>query len=148
MSVFESSVLLTRDPAEVFARFIQPAWLITTAPPELSLRLIEAPETLHLGARTTIAGRRWGIPHRATLEVTTFENDHLLVEEQRDGPFKRWVVTHRFDRADGGTRLTATVEFEPPGGLLGLTVTEAFIRRELESLWVYRAAQFRTQFAK
>ena len=61
MPVFEASVLLPREPSEVFARFIQPSWLVSTAPPELSLRLIEAPSTLHLGARTTIAGRRWGI---------------------------------------------------------------------------------------
>src|SRR5687768_15966621 len=119
MPIFEAYVLLTRKPPEVFARFIQPSWLLSTAPPELSLRLIEAPSVLHLGARTTIADRRWGIPHRATLEVTAFETDRLLMEEQREGPCKRWVVTHRFEPVEGGTRLTAFVEFEPPGGLLG-----------------------------
>jgi ligand-binding SRPBCC domain-containing protein len=146
MPVFEASVLLTREPAEVFARFVEPSWLIATAPPELSLRLVEAPPALSLGARTTVAGRRWGIPHRVTLEVTAFEADRLLVEEQREGPFKRWVVTHRFEPAGGGTRLTARVEFEPPGGLLGLTVTEAFVRREIETLWAYRAERLRLHF--
>ncbi len=144
MPVFESSMTLICEPATVFAWFIQPALLIRTAPPELSLRLEEAPEKLFLGARTTIVGRRWGLSHRSILEVTAFEPDRLLVEEQRQGPFRRWCLTHTFEAIDGGTRLTGRVEFETPGGILGLTVTEAFVRRELERVFAHRAEQLRT----
>src|SRR2546425_1123712 len=139
MPVFETSVMLTRPPAEVFAWFAQPAQVILTAPPELSLRLEEAPQRLSLGARTVIVGRRWGISHRSLLEVTAFEEGRLLVEEQRQGPFRRWVQTHEFEPAEGGTRLRITVTFEPPGGILGLTVTEGFVRRELEWVFAHRA---------
>jgi ligand-binding SRPBCC domain-containing protein len=148
MPVFEASVNLTREPADVFAWFIQPALLIGMTPPELSLRLEEAPEKLYLGARTVIVGRRWGLSHRSVLEVTAFEPERLLIEEQREGPFRRWRISHTFEALDGGTRLTGRVEFEPPGGILGLKVTEAFVRRELESLFAYRAARLRELFGK
>jgi ligand-binding SRPBCC domain-containing protein len=143
MPVFETSLMLTREPAEAFAWLIQPAQMICTAPPELSLRLEEAPERLSLGARTVIVGRRWGMSHRSLLEVTAFEEGRLLVEEQRQGPFRRWVQTHGFEAVEGGTRLTIKVEFEPPGGILGLTVTEGFVRRELEWVFACRGERLR-----
>jgi ligand-binding SRPBCC domain-containing protein len=146
MPVFETSLSLTREPSEVFAWFIQPALVIAAAPPELSLRLEEAPDTLSLGARVVIVGRRWGLSHRSVLEVTAFEPDRLLIEEQRSGPFRSWRVSHLFECDKDGTRVTGRVEFEPPGGILGLKVTEAFVRRELETLFAHRAAHLREMF--
>jgi ligand-binding SRPBCC domain-containing protein len=143
MPLFQASLVLPREPAAVLDWFIQPAWMLRTAPPELALRLVEGPERLFLGARVVIAGRRWGVPHRATMEVTGFEPPAHLVEEQRQGSFRRLTVTHRFEPAEGGTLLTARVEFEPPGGILGLTVTEALVRRELQWVFDYRAERLR-----
>src|SRR5437764_4297767 len=97
MPVFERTLVLPRQPAEVFDRLIQPAWVIQAMPPELSLRLIEGPERLSLGARVVVSGRRWGLPHRVTTEVTTFEPGRLLVEEQKQGPLRRWQMTQRFE---------------------------------------------------
>jgi len=86
MPIFEATLNLMREPAEVFAWFTQPALVIRPrTPPELSLRLEETPEKLFLGARTVIVGRRWGLSHRSVLEVTAFEPDRLLIEEQRSG---------------------------------------------------------------
>src|SRR5258707_9409483 len=106
MPIFEASLSLRREPAEVFAWFIQPGLVLGATPPELSLRLEEAPEKLSLGARTVIVGRRWGLSHRSVLEVTAFEPDRLLIEEQRSGPFRLWRISHSFEAVDGGTRVT------------------------------------------
>lgn len=146
MPIFESSLVLTRPPADVFALYTQPAWLIQAMPPELSLRLIEAPERLSLGAKVVVAGRRWGVAHKVTTEVTAFETDRLVVEEQREGPFRSWRITNRFDPHEAGTQLASRVEFEPPGGILGLIVTEGFVRSELESVFAYRAKRLREWF--
>src|SRR5262245_5259170 len=143
MPVFESSLELTRPPAEVFALYIQPAWLIRAMPPELSLRLVEAPEHLSLGAKVVVAGRRWGVAHRVTTEVTAFEPDRLLVEEQCAGTFRSWRMTTLFEPHQLGTRLTSRVEFEPPGGILGLIVTEGFVRSDLQRVFAYRAERLR-----
>jgi ligand-binding SRPBCC domain-containing protein len=77
------------------------------------------------------------------MEVTGLERPCLLIEEQRQGPFRRWITTHRFEPINEGTLLSLRVEFEPPGGILGLTVTEAFIRRELEWIFQHRAERLR-----
>ena len=138
MPVFESSQTFPRPPDEVFDFFCRPADVLAASPPELHLRLDGGPERLALGARVTVRGRRWGVPHRITTEVTAFEPGVLLVEEQRQGPFRRWVHTHRFEAVACGTRVSEGVEFEPPGGLLGLTVTAASVLRDLEWAFAYR----------
>jgi ligand-binding SRPBCC domain-containing protein len=143
MPVFETTLVLPRQPAEVFDLLIQPAWVIQAMPPELSLRLIEAPERLFLGARVVVSGRRWGVPHRVTTEVTAFEPGQLIGEEQRQGPMRRWQMTQRFEVHESGTQLTSQVVFEPPGGILGLTVTAGFVQRELEWVFAYREKQLR-----
>jgi ligand-binding SRPBCC domain-containing protein len=120
--------------------------VIQAMPPELSLRLIEAPEQLFLGARVVMSGRRWGVPHRVTTEVTAFEPCQLLVEEQKQGPLRRWQMAHQFEPHESGTLLTSRVDFEPPGGILGLTVTAASVQRELEWVLEYRAELLRRTF--
>jgi ligand-binding SRPBCC domain-containing protein len=146
MPTFESTTILPRPPAEVFDFFARPANLLLVSPPQLHMRLVAAPERLELGSRLIIAGRRWGVPHRVVSEVTAFETDVLFRDEQRQGPFARWVHTHRFEPVPGGTRVTDQVEFEPPGGLLGRLVTPRFIERELEWVFAYRTEKLKELF--
>jgi ligand-binding SRPBCC domain-containing protein len=139
MPVFEVSQTFPGRPEDVFDFFTCPANLLAASPPELHLRLEEAPERLGLGARVRVRGRRWGVPHRVVSEVTVFEPGVQFVEEQRQGPFRRWVHTHRFEAlAGGGVCVRDHIDFEPPGGILGLTVTAAFVLRDLKRAFAYR----------
>jgi ligand-binding SRPBCC domain-containing protein len=139
MPVFEAAQTFPGRPEDVFDFFTRPANVLAAYPPELRLRLEEAPERLGPGARLKVRGRRWGVPHRAVSEVTAFEPGVLFVEEQREGPFRRWVHTHRFEALpSGGVCVRDHIDFEPPGGILGLTVTAAFVLRDLEKVFAYR----------
>lgn len=139
MLVFEASQCFPGRPEEVFDFFTRPANVLAAYPPELHLRLEEAPERLLLGTRVCVRGRRWGVPHRAVNEVTAFVPGVLFVEEQCQGPFRRWVHTHRFEAlADGGVCVRDRIDFEPPGGILGLRINAAFVLRDLEWVFAYR----------
>jgi ligand-binding SRPBCC domain-containing protein len=86
-----------------------------------------------------VQARRWGLSRRLTSEVTTLEPDALIVEEQRVGPFRAWKHTQRFEALpDGGTRLRDAIDYEPPGGLLGLTLTAPAVERELAGAFAHR----------
>jgi ligand-binding SRPBCC domain-containing protein len=137
----DHSILIPWPPAEVFAFFLSPANLLALAPPDLHLQLVDGPERLELGSRVTWKARRWGIAQRIVVEVVALEPDAQLVEEQRQGPLRRWLHTRQFEAAADGTRLTERIEFEPPGGLLGLTVTAAAVERELQAAFAHRAAK-------
>jgi ligand-binding SRPBCC domain-containing protein len=144
MPVFETVDGFAAPVGPVFGFFLRPANLLLLAPPELHLELLEGPEELHLGARLTLRGRRWGISHRSVTEVTALERDALLVEEQRQGPFRKWVHTHHYEALPGGeTRVRETIEYEPPGGILGLRVTAQRIEADLAWVFGYRRVRAR-----
>ena len=139
MPTFETSECYLAAPARAFALFRRPAERVRLAPPELHLRLEEGPDELQLGSRLTVRGRRWGVTQRMVSEITAFEDGALIVEEQRQGPFRSWRHTQRFEPSpDGGVRITDAIEYEPPGGVLGRLATAEAIRRELERAFAYR----------
>ncbi len=138
MPRFEQSECYAATPAQVFALFRRTAERLLFAPPDLHLQLVEGPAELRLGSRLTVKGRRWGVMQRMESEITAFEEDALIVEEQRRGPFRSWKHTQRFGPTAGGVRVTDMIEYEPPGGMLGRLATAEAIGRELERAFAYR----------
>lgn len=138
MPHFEAAITLRYPVAEVFDFLSHPAHWIELTPPEFNAHLEGAPEQLSLGARVVVQARRWGFTQRLVSEVTAFQPDQLIVDEQREGPFRKWVHTQRFEAIPGGTLLSERIEFEPPDGMLGFLLTAESILSELQELFAYR----------
>lgn len=138
MPHFEATTSLRGPVADVFDFLSRPANLTELTPPEFNVRLVEGPDRLQLGARVVLHARRWGFTQRLVSEVTAFEPDRLIVEEQREGPFPKWVHTHLLEAVPDGTRMVDRIEFEPPGGMLGFLLTAESITSELQDLFAYR----------
>jgi ligand-binding SRPBCC domain-containing protein len=141
MPQFETTAIFPRPVEEVFEFFRRPANVLAVNPPELNLQLIEAPEVLQRGSRVVLQARKFGIPQRLESEVTVVEPPCLIVDELQQGPFRKWVQTHRFEKSGTGTRVTFRIDFEPPGGMLGLMVNVSVIEAELRSMFPYRIAK-------
>jgi ligand-binding SRPBCC domain-containing protein len=135
---FDASLCFPRPLAQVFEFFRDPANLVRVSPPQLHMRLVQGPERIAMGSRLVFRGRRWGIPQRVVSEVTAFEPNVTFTDEQREGPFRRWVHVHRFEAVPPVTRVTDHIDYEPPGGVLGLVMTGAMIERDLEWIFAYR----------
>ncbi len=143
MPQYSTCLEIPRPVAEVFDFLARPANLVQLAPPDLNLQLVQAPERLQLGALLHWKGRRMGVSHALVQEVTAFEETCLIEEQQRQGPFKRWLLVHRFDALESGTRIVEELTYEPPGGLLGLLLRAEAVHREVENLFAYRAQKLR-----
>ncbi len=145
MPRFVTTVDLSVPLAQVFDFFRKPANLLQVAPPALHLQQENPPDELQLGSRLTLCGRRWGIRYRSVTEVMVFEPGVCFVEEQKEGAFRKWVHVHRFEAtANAGTRVVDEIDFEPPGGMLGLILTPAAVERELNDFFRYRNAKLAT----
>lgn len=85
---------------------------------------------LEPGARVELSSgpMRWIAVHRA------YEKNRLFVDEQVDGPFRRWIHRHEFEDFAGKTRLTDRVEYDAPGGAMA----NALVRPLLAALFAYR----------
>jgi ligand-binding SRPBCC domain-containing protein len=143
MPTFDASLCFPRPLAEVFDFFRDPANLVRVSPPQLHMRLVEGPERIALGSRIVFRGRRWGIPQHVVSEVTAFEANAAFTDEQRQGPFRSWVHVHRFEAVPPGTHVTDHIEYEPPGGVLGLVMAAPLLERELQWIFGYRSAKLK-----
>jgi len=139
MPLFEATQFYPRPIDEVFSFLRSPAHLVAISPPDFHLRVVEGPELVELGSRVVLHGRRWGIPQRMVSVITAFEPPLTFTDSQVEGPFRKWDHTHRFEAVAGGTRVSDHIEYEPPGGLLGLVVTAARIESDLRRVFEYRA---------
>jgi ligand-binding SRPBCC domain-containing protein len=146
MPLLEAQLVLPRPVEEVFDFFCRPAHWVELAPPDLHMTLVEEPERVELGSLVRVKVSRWGLAQHLAGEVTALEPNARFVEEQRDGPFRRWAHSHLFEAVTGGMRLTERVEYEPPGGALGLLMNAALIGRELEEMFAYRRRKLEERF--
>jgi ligand-binding SRPBCC domain-containing protein len=139
MPRFEMVEDLSAPLSRVFDFFSRPANLPKISPPELHMKLLSGPEQLHLGAFLTLQGRRWGISQRIVSEVTVWEPEQRFVDEQREGPFQKWIHSHQFETLpDGGVRVTDRIDYEPPGGMLQFILTAEAVERDLKWVFTYR----------
>lgn len=135
---------------EVLFEFLRrPANVVAVAPPSFRLGLVQGPEVLALGDQVRVRSRRYGIATEVTMEVVELVVPESIVEVQRQGPFRHWK--HRRDFVvveEALTELRETIEYEPPGGLLGLTLTAARIEADLREAFEWRQPQILARLSR
>jgi ligand-binding SRPBCC domain-containing protein len=116
----------------VFAVLSIPAQRVALTPPEMQLRLISGPRLLAVGVCMTVESRRLGLAQRIISEIVELETNALIVEQHQDGPFAFWQHTQKFTALpEGRMRLEDRIEYELPGGLLGMFLTCEMVEREM-----------------
>jgi ligand-binding SRPBCC domain-containing protein len=126
---FESDLWLPRQRDEVFQFFSDAANLEALTPPWLHFQILTPSIVLRPGVRIDYRLRLYGVPLQWQSEITRWEPPDVFVDEQRRGPYRRWVHTHTFVDERGGTRVLDTVEFEAPFGWLSGWLVMRDVRR-------------------
>jgi len=62
------------------------------------------------------------------------------VDRQLKGPYKLWHHTHEFEEMPGGTKVSDSVRYELPLGVLGELGGLPLVRRDLARIFDYRRA--------
>ena len=120
---------------EVFRVFSDAAILESLSPPWVHCRMLTpAPAEMRRDARLEYRFRLHGIPFRWEAEVTFWDPPHRFVDEQRRGPYRRWIHTHTFVAERGGTLVGDTVELE----VLGAAAIGWLVARDLRRVFRFR----------
>ena len=144
MPIFEASTTLLCPHGELFDFLIRPANLARVSPPELNLKLSkDAPEILELGSVLVLTTRRWGFLQRFISQVIKFDHGSMFVEEQRHGPFKRMVHYHHVETDGTTVRMVDRIDYEPPGGPLGMMMSADRLHKEMTEMYAYRTQKFK-----
>lgn len=136
MPRLHTSLYLPRPVPQVFAFFadagnlqqITPAWVDFTIVTPLPIDM--RPGTL-IDYRLKVHG----VPVRWRTEISAWQPPRMFIDTQLTGPYWRWVHTHRFREAPGGTLVEDDVDYAVPGGW---PVDRLFVRRDLRAIFLHR----------
>jgi ligand-binding SRPBCC domain-containing protein len=133
---------------EAWDYFATPRNLEEMTPPSLSFRIQwGGDEPMHVGQligyHVKVAPLVWV---KWLTEITVVEPQHTFVDEQRRGPYRLWHHLHRFTAVNGGTECLDRVRYELPFGPLGAVIHALWVRRQLASIFAFRAAHLARRF--
>ena len=130
----EREIWLPRPRAEVFAFFSNAANLEALTPPWLHFHILNPSLAISQGVLIDYRLRIHGIPLIWRSEISRWDPPSSFVDEQRKGPYRRWVHTHTFLDERGGTRVGDSVEFEVPFGWL----VGGLVLRDVNRIFAFR----------
>jgi ligand-binding SRPBCC domain-containing protein len=139
----ERRQFIARPVEEVFAFFADAANLERITPPWLSFRIV-SPTPIEMTVGTRIAYQiGWHLLRLNWIsEIVEWEPNRSFSDVQVQGPYSYWHHAHSFRPHDGGTIMRDTVHYKLPLGPLGRIAHRLKVRRDLDAIFDYRAAQF------
>ena len=139
MPSYQTEMILETTCEAAFAYLSAPANLPEVTQPELQLVVDEAPEQFELGSRILFSVSVMGTRVQSEHEIISFESPERFVEEQVEGPFAFWRHEHIFKPlGDSQVAIYDVIEYEPPGGLIGMILSEQRIRNQLDEGFAHR----------
>lgn len=136
MPRLQTSLFVPRPVPEVFAFFADAANLQRITPPWVDFHIeTPSPIAMHAGALIDYRLKVHGVPIRWRTGITDWHPPHRFVDTQLKGPYWRWVHTHRFREAPGGTFVEDDVDYAVPGGWL---VDRLMVQRDLRAIFLHR----------
>jgi ligand-binding SRPBCC domain-containing protein len=142
---FATEIWLPAKRDEVFRFFSDAANLEHLTPPWLHFRVLTpGPIQIRRGTIIDYRLRLRGFPIGWQSAITAWEPPHRFVDEQRRGPYRRWIHQHEFLAERGGTTVRDSVEYELPLA----SVTRWFVQRDVERIFSYRSHVLRSRFGE
>lgn len=147
MAVFQSQATFEAPISEMFAFLIQPNNLVRLAPPDMQMTFLTGPDVFELDAILHWEIRRFGIRQQFSMEITELDLDRRIAMKQLKGPFRSWFHAQSFLHMAGKTTVIDQIEFQPPSGIMGLTITESWIKEDLQNSYTFREKCLREIFS-
>ena len=119
-------------------------------PPDMAFEIIgEPPEKTFAGLlleyRVKVPLLGWST---WLTEIKYVEDGVSFMDEQRVGPYKLWLHTHKLEDVEGGTRMTDDIRYLVPFGPIGLLANGLFVGRTLRRIFDYRRVKMEELFGK
>ncbi len=132
------SLTLPMPRAELFDFFADAANLQLITPPELDFTFVTPlPIEMRAGAIIDYRLRLKGLPFNWRSEITAWHPPEYFVDEQIEGPYRKWVHRHTFIEVDGGTTMEDEVHYRLPLLPFG-EAAHPMVRQQLERIFSYR----------
>ena len=99
-----------------------------------------------LGDHVTFEGKHFGVRQRLSAQITEMNAPHIFTDEMTRGVFAALHHQHRFESLPNGqTRMTDTVTWRSPLGILGVLADQIAVKRHLRGFLSSRNMQIKQQ---
>jgi ligand-binding SRPBCC domain-containing protein len=139
MPVFECRTELACPPDKVFDYITRPANMKAIAPGDVDLVFVEAPEVIQLGSKLVFKVQAFGVAQQLEHEIIAFDAPRSFREKMTKGPLPAWQHDYILESHPNGAVLLNRIEFEPPGGMLGMLLTAQRMLNHLEEGYAHRS---------
>jgi len=142
----ETYVFLPHPLDVVFPFFADAGNLESLTPPWLRFEILTPlPIRMRAGAIIEYRLRLHGMVMRWQTEISVWDPPHRFVDEQRHGPYLKWIHEHTFAECVGGIEMRDFVRYVVPGGWL---VNFLFVQYDVRRIFEYRSKKLRELLAK
>ena len=136
---------IEKSQDELFAFFSDAYNLAEITPSWLNFQMLTpGPIEMKVGTLIDYRLKLRGIPIRWQSEIAAWNPPHSFVDEQRHGPYRRWIHTHTFVPVPGGTLVRDEIEYAVLGGTL---VQKLFVAPDIEKIFAYRSTKLKELIA-
>ena len=140
-----TTTVVDRPIDEVFAFFADAGNLEQLTPPTLNFKILTPqPIEMREGALIDYRIRVHGVPIKWKTEITAWEPDKRFIDEQRRGPYLRWIHEHTFEQTQAGVLVADRVDYKPPMRWLSHPL---LIKRDLTKIFTFRREALHRRFA-
>lgn len=141
----ETRLTLPRSRESVFPFFADAGNLETITPPWLRFEILTPlPIDMRTGAIIEYRLRLHGIAMRWLTEITEWEPPFRFVDEQKRGPYRKWIHEHTFIESASDCEMRDFVHYETTGGWLA---NRLFVEPNVRRIFEYRAQKLFQLFA-
>lgn len=148
MAAFEIQVIVDCDPKTAIEFLKRPQNHLLISPQEMNLTFLSAPDVLEMGSRFEFQVTGFGQVQQATHQIIAMD-ELSFTETQITGAMRKLITQHVCEATvDGKTLVLERVEFEGPGGLLGLIATEDRIKAKMQEAFQFRHSTLQAALAE
>jgi ligand-binding SRPBCC domain-containing protein len=141
----ETCLFLPRPLDVVFPFFADAGNLEAFTPPWLQFEILTPlPIDMHAGTIIEYRLRLHGLALRWQSEITAWEPPFRFVDEQRRGPYRRWIHEHTFSQLGNQSEVHDSVRYLVSGGLLA---NRLFGQRDVRRIFEYRTRKLGALFS-
>jgi len=135
-------------PAELFPFFADARNLEAITPPLLRFRVITPdPIEMRVGTLIQYRLRLHGVPVSWLTSIQAWDPPDRFIDVQVRGPYALWHHTHTFAATPEGTLMRDTVRYAIGFGPFGALAHRAFVKRDVEAIFDFRAQEPRRRFS-
>jgi len=120
---------------DVFDFFADASNLEKITPPWLNFTILTPDVIMREGATIDYRLKLKGVPIIWRTEIPVWDPPNRFVDNQLQGPYKKWYHRHLFEAQDGGTLVKDIIDYIVPGGAV---INKIFVEPDVRKIFRHR----------